>query len=104
MPAGARLTTRYKGFSRLLNSFRQLGFLNTGKLDRPVSSPQELLDTLLEQSANGKAIMSGERGDANRMSIIKERLADEGLVEETVGAMKWRVQFRCVLKQWSGPG
>ena len=69
-----------------------------------MSSPQELLDTLLSQSGNGKAIMSGERGEANRMSIIKEKLADEGLVEETVDAMKWRVQFRCILKQWSGLG
>lgn len=77
------LTCRYKGFSRLLNAFRQLGLLGTEPMQRSLQhAPQLLLDDL----SVGKTGMAGED---KVKSVIRERLGDQALVEETVDALKW---------------
>ena len=79
------LICRYKGFSRLLNAFRQLGLLGAEPMQRSLQgAPQLLLDNL-------SVARTGMAGEDNMKSVIRERLGDQALVDETVDALKWYV-------------
>ncbi|ORX36707.1 Saccharopine dehydrogenase-domain-containing protein [Kockovaella imperatae] len=79
-----RGTLRYQGFSRLMDSFRQLGLLNRDALDQQVES---WTDLLLQSVKVSQRLPDSTRSED--LPVIVKDIVDSKVADDTLQALEW---------------